>query len=107
MPTYGDAFGIVFIEAMASGLPVIASKLTQTTEIVIDGKTGFLVTPGDRQELAHKLQLLIDNPGLGRQMGKRAREIVEESFDTQKNFQKIELIFEDLSTKYISRVLPK
>ncbi|GBO52369.1 glycosyltransferase [Pseudanabaena sp. lw0831] len=107
MPTYGDAFGIVFIEAMASGLPVIASKLTQTTEIVIDGETGFLVTPGDRQELAHKLQLLIDNPGLGRQMGKRAREIVEESFDTQKNFQKIELIFEDLSTKYISRVLPK
>ncbi|MEA5480331.1 glycosyltransferase family 4 protein [Pseudanabaena galeata UHCC 0370] len=98
MPTYGDAFGIVFIEAMASGLPVIASKLTQTTEIVTDGETGFLVTPGNRQDLAHKLQLLIDDPSLGRQMGKRAREVVEESFDTQKNFQKIELIFEDLST---------
>ena len=97
MPTYGDAFGIVFIEAMASGLPVIASKLTQTTEIVREGETGFLVTPGDRQELANKLQLLIDNPSLGRQMGKRARQIVEERFDTQKNFQKIELIFEDLA----------
>ena len=97
MPTYGDAFGIVFIEAMASGLPVIASKLTQTTEIVREGETGFLITPGDRQELANKLQLLIDNPSLGRQMGKRARQIVEERFDTQKNFQKIELIFEDLA----------
>ena len=97
MPTYGDAFGIVFIEAMASGLPVIASKLIQTTEIVREGETGFLVTPGDRQELANKLQLLIDNPSLGRQMGKRARQIVEERFDTQKNFQKIELIFEDLA----------
>jgi len=97
MPTYADAFGIVFIEAMASGLPVIASKLTQTTEIVREGETGFLITPGDRQELANKLQLLIDNPSLGRQMGKRARQIVEERFDTQKNFQKIELIFEDLA----------
>lgn len=97
MPTYADAFGIVFIEAMASGLPVIASKLTQTTEIVREGETGFLITPGDRQELANKLQLLIDNPSLGRQMGKRARQIVEERFDTQKNFQKIESIFEDLA----------
>lgn len=97
MPTYADAFGIVFIEAMASGLPVIASKLTQTTEIVREGETGFLITPGDRQELANKLQLLIDNPSLGRQMGKIARQIVEERFDTQKNFQKIELIFEDLA----------
>ena len=97
MPTYADAFGIVFIEAMASGLPVIASKLIQTTEIVREGETGFLITPGDRQELANKLQLLIDNPSLGRQMGKRARQIVEERFDTQKNFQKIELIFEDLA----------
>jgi len=107
MPTYGDAFGIVFIEAMASGLPVIASKLTQTAEIVREGETGFLVNPGDRQELAHKLQLLIGNHSLGRQMGKRARQIVEESFDTQNNFQKIELIFEDLSRKYISKVLSK
>ncbi len=97
MPTYGDAFGIVFIEAMASGLPVIASKLIQTTEIVREGETGFLVTPGDRQELANRLQLLIDNPSLGRQMGTRARQVVEESFDSQKNFQKIELIFEDVS----------
>ena len=97
MPTYGDAFGIVFIEAMASGLPVITSKLIQTTEIVRERETGFLVTPGDRQELANKLQLLIDNPSLGRQMGKRAKQIVEERFDTQKNFQKIELIFEDLA----------
>ena len=97
MPTYGDAFGIVFIEAMASGLPVITSKLIQTTEIVRERETGFLVTPGDRQELANKLQLLTDNPSLGRQMGKRAKQIVEERFDTQKNFQKIELIFEDLA----------
>ena len=99
MPTYGDAFGLVFIEAMAFGLPVIASKLIQTTEIVKEGETGFLITPGDRQALGDTLQVLIDNPSLGRQMGKRARQVVEVNFDTHKNFKKIESIFEQLQSK--------
>ncbi len=99
MPTYGDAFGLVFIEAMAFGLPVIASKLVQTTEIVKEGETGFLITPGDRQALGETLQVLIDNPSLGREMGKRARQIVEVNFDTQKNFQKIETIFKQLMSQ--------
>jgi len=98
MPTYADAFGLVYIESMASGLPVIASKLIQTTEIVIDGETGFLVTPGDREELATRIQILIDNPRLGVEMGKKARKVVEEKFDAHKNFQVIESIFKELST---------
>jgi len=97
MPTYGDAFGIVFIEAMAAGLPVIASNLVQTKEIVKDGETGFLITPGDRLELTNKLQMLIDNPSLAQQMGIRARELAETNFDTHKNFQMIESIFEQVS----------
>ncbi|PZU99743.1 MAG: hypothetical protein DCE90_00115 [Pseudanabaena sp.] len=97
MPTYADAFGHVFIEAMAAGLPVIACNLIQTNEIVKDGETGFLITPGDRLELANKLQTLIDNPSLGRQMGIRGRKLAEEKFDTQKNFQVIESIFEQVS----------
>jgi len=97
MPTYADAFGLVFIEAMASGLPIIASKLVQTTEIVRDGETGFLITAGDRKELANRLQTLIDNPELGIQMGKKARKIVETNFDTHKNFQVMESIFKELS----------
>ena len=99
MPTYGDAFGLVFIEAMAFGLPVIASKLIQTTEIVKEGETGFLITPGDRQALGDTLQVLIDNPSLGRQMGEKARQVVEVNFDTHKNFKKIESIFEQLQSK--------
>ncbi|NUN64427.1 glycosyltransferase family 4 protein [Pseudanabaena biceps] len=97
MPTYGDAFGLVFIEAMAAGLPIIACNLTQTKEIVKDGETGFLIPPGDRLELSNKLQILINNPSLGKQMGIRARQLAEMNFDTQKNFQKIESIFEQLS----------
>lgn len=96
MPTYADAFGHVFIEAMAAGLPVIASKLIQTREIVKDGETGFLITPGDRLELADKLQTLISNPSLGRQMGTSGRKLAETKFDTQKNLQMVESIFEQV-----------
>lgn len=96
MPSYAEAFGLVFIEAMASGLPVIASKLVQTTEIVRDGETGFLISAGDREALANRIQTLIDNPSLGLAMGKRAREIVEAEFDSDKNFQKLESIFREL-----------
>ncbi|MBD2178201.1 glycosyltransferase family 4 protein [Pseudanabaena sp. FACHB-1998] len=97
MPSYAEAFGLVFIEAMASGLPVIASKLVQTTEIVKDGETGFLIPAGDREALANKIQTLIDNPSLSLAMGKRARQIVESDFDSDKNFQVLESIFRELS----------
>lgn len=96
MPSYAEAFGLVFIEAMAAGLPVIASKLVQTREIVRDGETGFLVTAGDRQELAAKMAALIDQPELGLEMGKRARAIAESDFDSRRNFQIMESIFEEL-----------
>ncbi len=97
MPSYAEAFGLVFIEAMAAGLPVIASQLVQTREIVQDGKTGFLITAGDRQQLATKMATLIDHPELGLEMGKRARAIAESDFDSTKNFQIMESIFEELS----------
>lgn len=98
MPSYAEAFGLVFIEAMASGLPVIASRLVQTTEIVRDGETGFLIPAGDREALANRIQTLIDNPSLGLAMGKRAREIAESEFDSDKNFKKLESIFKELSS---------
>jgi glycosyltransferase involved in cell wall biosynthesis len=97
MPSYAEAFGLVFIEAMASGLPVIASRLVQTTEIVRDGETGFLIPAGDREVLANRIQTLIDNPSLGLAMGRRARQIVESDFDSDKNFKVLESIFKELS----------
>jgi glycosyltransferase involved in cell wall biosynthesis len=97
MPTHADAFATVFLEAMAAGLPVIATTLPQITEVVIDGETGFLVKPGDRQELTRKIQHLIDNPSLGLEMGVKGRKIAEEKFDSNKNFQTLESIFREVA----------
>lgn len=97
MPTYGDAFATVFLEAMAAGLPVIASQLPQIYEVVSDGETGFLVPSGDRHELASKIRHLIENPTLGREMGAKGRKVAEQKFNAQTNFQTLESIFREIS----------
>ncbi len=97
MPTYAEAFGIVFLEAMAASLPVIASQLPQIYEVVSEGETGFLVPSGDRHALANKIRYLIENPTLGREMGAKGRKVAEQKFNAQTNFQTLESIFREIS----------
>jgi glycosyltransferase involved in cell wall biosynthesis len=100
MPTYADAFATVFLEAMAAGLPVITTTLPQIREAVIDGETGFLVNPGDRNELAHKIRYLMENQSLGLDMGAKGRTIAEQKFDSNKNFQLLESVFREVALSY-------
>ncbi|MBD2017734.1 glycosyltransferase family 4 protein [Microcoleus sp. FACHB-53] len=98
MPTYADALGIAYMEAMAAGLPVIATNLVQITEVVSHKKTGFLIQPGDRQELACRIRDLMENPDLGREMGEKGRLIAERKFSSRSNFQTLESIFKEISS---------
>jgi len=97
MPTYAEALGLVFMEAMAAGLPVIATNLPQIAELVRHGETGFLIQPGDRHTLAANIRHLIENPTLGSEMGAKGRRIVEQKFNAKTNFQTLESIFKELS----------
>jgi glycosyltransferase involved in cell wall biosynthesis len=51
MPSRGEGFGFVFLEAMASGIPVVASSIDGGREAVLDGALGILVDPGNREDL--------------------------------------------------------
>ena len=64
-----ETFGIVVIEAMAAGKPMIASRIGGIPDIVIEGETGFLIPPGDEVALTGAIQRLLDNSGLREQMG--------------------------------------
>jgi glycosyltransferase involved in cell wall biosynthesis len=75
-----ELLGLSMLEAMASGLPVVASRIGGVPEIVRDGETGFLVSPGDIDELRDRLALLLGDPALAADMGRRAREVVLERF---------------------------
>jgi glycosyltransferase involved in cell wall biosynthesis len=73
LPTLEEAFGLVFIEAMAAGLPVVACQSGAVPEIVVNGITGLLSEPGDFKKLAANLELLLVNPDLAAQLGKAGR----------------------------------
>ncbi len=68
LPTYAETFGLALLEAMAAGLAIVTSRIEPLTEIVSEGREGFLVTPGDVEELAAKVGCLIENTTLRQQM---------------------------------------
>ncbi len=68
------------LEAMAAGRPVIASRLPDLAEIVVDGETGFLVEPNDKAALARQTRLLLDDPQQRHRMGESGRQRVREHF---------------------------
>jgi phosphatidylinositol alpha-1,6-mannosyltransferase len=69
MPSRGEGFGLVYLEAMRAGKPVLAARDSAAEEIVVDGATGLLVDPDDREELRGALGRLLDYPGEARRMG--------------------------------------
>lgn len=74
VPSRHEAFGLVNIESMAMGTPVVASAVGGIVEIVRDGKDGFLVPPNDPEKLAERLLALVSNPRLRSELGCNARQ---------------------------------
>ncbi len=75
-----EPFGLVPLEAMACGTPMIVSEVGGMKFTVQDGKTGFHVPPKDPAALARRIELVLDNPALRDELGRRARERVEQYF---------------------------
>jgi glycosyltransferase involved in cell wall biosynthesis len=73
MPSSGEAFGIVFLEAWIVGKPVIGARTHAVSSIIADGQDGFLIEPGSVEELADRIVRLMENPSLTQQMGERGR----------------------------------
>lgn len=80
MPSRQEGFGLVFLEAMACGKPVIAGNFGGAMEIIQDGRTGFLVDPGNPEQLADRLVRLLDDERLREKMGAAGRQVVEERY---------------------------
>ncbi len=75
-----ELLGLVALEGMAAGRPVIVTQVTSLPELVVDGDTGFVVPPNDLEVLGRRIRQLVENPSLAEQMGARAREHVRDRF---------------------------
>jgi glycosyltransferase involved in cell wall biosynthesis len=91
-----ELLGLVVLEAMASGTPVVCSRLGGLVEVVQHGITGFLVEPGNVAELHERLAELLRDPALARRMGQSARELVLERFTWQACAQRCLAAYEEL-----------
>jgi alpha-maltose-1-phosphate synthase len=78
MPTRNEAFGLVYQEAAAAGLPAIGTRHNAVPEIVVEGETGLLVPVRDVGSLAAAMRTVVNDPALRHRMGMRARQIIEE-----------------------------
>ena len=76
LPSVQEGFGIVFLEAMAAGLPVVACRAAAIPEVVEDGVTGLLASPRDPAGLARALEALAVDPERARAMGEAGRRVV-------------------------------
>jgi len=83
----------VILEGMAAGLPVVATAVGGTPEVVIDGETGFLVPPGDPDALAEAINKLLNDPVLRKRFGQAGRKRVEKCFTIEETVRKTEDLY--------------
>jgi glycosyltransferase involved in cell wall biosynthesis len=92
----GETFGVAAVEAMATGLPVVASNVGGLPEVVDDGKTGRLVKPGDVESLKNALEYYILSGDARIEHGRRGREKVEREYNWQENAKLMAKLYENI-----------
>lgn len=96
MPSRGEGFGLVYLEAMKAGKPVLAARGSAAEEIVEDERTGLLVDPEDREELRDALDRLAAHPGEARRLGEAGRERWRSEFGVARFRERLRPLLERL-----------
>jgi len=96
LPSRGEGFGLVYLEAMARGKPVIGGAHGGAPEVIDDGRSGYLVQHGDAPQLATSIETLLANPEMAREMGARGRERVNRDFKFSVFAKSLKKIFREL-----------
>ena len=96
VPSLLEGMSLTIAEAMATGKPVIATKVGGNVDQIIDEYNGFLVPPRDPEAIARKILELLENPEKAKEMGKKARQLAEEKFDIEIRVKKIVTLYKEL-----------
>ncbi len=96
--SWSEASPTAVWEAMATGLPVIATDVGDVSRFIKDGETGFVVPPGADNLIAEKIMWVLDNPDHAKEMGGRARTVALANFDHVKTAQLHKSFYQELLT---------
>jgi glycosyltransferase involved in cell wall biosynthesis len=91
-----ESFGYVTCEAMACGLPVVATNITGTNSIVVNGETGYLENVGDYEGLSHKITILLDAQQKRCSMGEKGRQRIKQYFSIEGMIKQTEEVYKKL-----------
>jgi glycosyltransferase involved in cell wall biosynthesis len=94
--TEPESFGLVALEAMVSGKPVIAANHGGLSEILVNGETGLLVTPGNASDLAEAIKLLVTDVALRKKMGMEGELRYRKEFTLEFHVKNMSIIYEQL-----------
>jgi len=94
LPSFAEGVPVVLMEAMATGLPCISTRITGIPELIRDGEDGLLITPSDRDELTFALIRLMDDPSLRKRLACSGRLRVQEHYDLSRNVKRLEKIYQ-------------
>ncbi len=95
LPSLTEGTPMALLEAMAAGLPVIASAVGGVPKVVTDGINGILIPPGNSQAISEKIQLLKDNPGLGGRLGRAGAETIKAKYSLDSWCRTIESLYSE------------
>ncbi len=98
-----EAFGIVALEAMATGKPVVVADIPGVREVIEDGREGLLADPLNPQDLAEKTRVLLSDSARAREMGRRGRETVLSTFSIAKVTDQIEAVYRSVGAGVTAR----
>jgi len=96
LPSLWEGFGLVLLEAMVAGRPIVASSVGAIPEIVLDAETGLLVPPRQPDSLAGAILALLENPAWAARMGAAGRKRVEAKFSLDTIVAQWDALYEDL-----------
>ena len=94
LPSLSEACSNVLLEAMASGLPVVATRVGGSPVLVEDEMTGLLVRPGDPDALAKAIIRLVEDPMLARRLGASAYDVVRSRFGVDRMLSRVQAFYE-------------
>jgi glycosyltransferase involved in cell wall biosynthesis len=96
LPAIYENFPFAILEAQATGLPVISTKVGGIPEFLVDNKNGFLIDAGDSTQLTQRLLILLQDPKLADEMGDRGRKLIEEKFSWHKITSQVIALYQKL-----------